>query len=71
MYIPSIQLRKKKIQTKQKSAKVKINLINTTIEQNRIQEIIKINEKLGKKEEKMPTFDYTHFSLETLEMANE
>ena len=61
----------KKIQSKQKSAKLKLNLINTTIEQNKIQEIVKINEKLGKKEEKMPTFDYTHFFLETLETANE
>ena len=41
--------------------------IYTTIEQNRIQEIAKINEKLGGKGEKMPTFDYTpFFSLETL-----
>ena len=55
MYIPSIQFKKKKIQSKQKSAKLKLNLINTTIAQNRIQEIVKINEKLGKKEEKMPT----------------
>lgn len=35
--------------------------INTTIEQNRIQEIAKINEKLGEKRGKMPTFDYTPF----------
>ena len=39
----------KKIQTKPKSAKLKLNLINTTIEQNRTQEIVKINGKLGKK----------------------
>ena len=57
MHIPSIQFFfKKKIQSKQKSAKLKLNLIN---------------EKLGKKEEKMHTFNYTHFSLETLETANE
>ena len=31
----------KKIQTKPKSAKQKLNLINTTIEQNRTQEIVK------------------------------
>ena len=41
--------------------------IYTTIKQNRIQEIAKINEKLGEKGKKMPTFDYTpFFSLETL-----
>ena len=33
--------KKKKIQTKPKSAKLKLNLINTTIEQNRTQEIVK------------------------------
>ena len=72
MYIPSIQFFFFfKIKSKQKSAKLKLNLINTTIEQNRIQEIAKINEKLGEKEEKMHTFDYTHFSLETLETTNE
>ena len=71
MYIPSIQFFLKKIQSKQKSAKLKLNLINTTIAQNRIQEIVKINEKLGKKVEKMPSFDYTHFFLETLETTNE
>ena len=40
---------RKKIQTKPKSTKLKLNLINTTIEQNRTQEIVKINGKLGKK----------------------
>ena len=46
--------------------------IYTTIEQNRIQDIVKINEKLGKNGEKMPTFDYTpFFFLETLETATE
>ena len=40
---------KKREQTKQKSAKLKINLINTTMEQNRAKEIVKINEVLGKK----------------------
>ena len=39
----------KKVQTKQKSAKQKLNLINTTIEKNRTQEIVKINGKLGEK----------------------
>ena len=33
--------KKKKIQNKPKSAKLKLNLINTTIEQNRTQEIVK------------------------------
>ena len=37
--------------------------IYTTIEQNRIQDIVKINEKLGKNGEKMPTFDYTPFNF--------
>ena len=41
--------KKKKIQTKPKSAKLKQNLINTTIEQNRAQEIVKISGKLCKK----------------------
>ena len=54
MYSPSIQIFIK-IQIKPESAKHKINLINTTIKQNRIQEIIKINEKLGENGEKMPT----------------
>ena len=40
---------KKREQTKQKSAKLKINLINTTMEQNRAQEIVKINEEIGRK----------------------
>ena len=48
LYSPSIQIFIK-IQTKQKSAKLKINLINTTMEQNRAQEIVKTNEELGKK----------------------
>ena len=48
LYSPSIQIFIN-IQTKQKSAKLKINLINTTMEQNRAQEIVKINEELGKK----------------------
>ena len=48
LYSPSIQFFIK-IQTKQKSAKLKINLINTTMKQNRAQEIVKTNEELGKK----------------------
>ena len=35
--------------------------IQTTIGQNRIQKIIKMNEKLGENGGKMPTFDYTLF----------
>ena len=56
LYIPSIQFFLKKIQSKQKSAKLKLNFIN---------------DKLGEKEEKMHTFFFTHLPLETLEAANE
>ena len=45
--------------------------IQTTIEQNRIQKIITMNEKLGENWGKMPTFDYNLFFLQTLEMTIE
>ena len=48
LYSPSIQIFIK-IQTKQKSAKLKINLINTTMEQNRAQEIVKKKWKIREK----------------------
>ena len=45
--------------------------VQTTIGQNRIQKIITMNEKLGENGGKMPTFDYTLFFLQTLEMTIE
>ena len=45
--------------------------VQTTIGQNGIQKIIKMNEKLGVNGGKMPTFSYTLFFLETLEMTIE
>ena len=49
MWIVRKGFRGKPQKKKKKSAKQKLNLINTTIEQNRTQEIVKINGKLGEK----------------------
>ena len=69
MYSSSIQIFIK-IQIKPESAKLKINLNNTTIKQNRIQEIIKINDKLGENGEKMPTLEQDR-TVQFLESINQ